>query len=113
MPVHDELDLLKQSTWNTYSTLLHTDSRRDVDTLANLCLEAEIGFDNWSNATRFFQPNLHKNVSEYFDQAIFGKLERDVFLVAMAARRANDLTAVLRNWEVITLKKFETPEWLF
>ncbi|MBI5915027.1 MAG: hypothetical protein HY842_06590 [Bacteroidetes bacterium] len=113
MQVHDELDLLKQSTWNTYSALLHTDSQRDVDTLANLCLEAEIGFDNWSNATRFFQPNLHKNVSEYFDQAIFGKLERDVFLVAMAARGVDDLTAVLKNWEVITLKKFEAPEWLF
>lgn len=113
LPVHDELQLLKQSPWRTFTTLLHTDSLRDVDTLANLCLEAGLGFDNWSNASRFFQPNLHEKVSEYFDHSIFGKLERNNFLVAIAARDAHAVTAILKNWEVITLKKYDEPECLF
>lgn len=112
LQVYDEVQLLKQSAWRTYAVLLHTSSQADVDTLANLCLEAELGFDNWSNATRFFQPNLHPIVSEYFDQSIFGKLEREDFLVALAARGNQIVQAVLKNWAVITLKKFEVPECL-
>lgn len=113
LPVHDELQLLKQSSWRTFTTLLHTGSQSDVDTLATLCLEAGFGFDNWSNATRFFQPNLHEKVSEYFDRSIFSKLDRDIFLVAIAAREAPSVTAILKNWEVITLKKWDEPECLF
>ena len=105
LPIHDELQLLKPSNWHTFSVLLYTSSPSDVDTLANLCLKADLGFDNWSNATRFFQPNLHKNVSEYFDQAIFDRLERDVFLVAVAARQLGEVEAMLESWRVITLKE--------
>ncbi len=113
LPIHDELQLLKQSPWRTFATLLHTDSQRDVDTLANLCLETNLGFDNWSNASRFFQPNLHEKVAEYFDHSIFGKLERDNFLVAIASRNTKVVTDVLKKWEVITLKKWDEPECLF
>ncbi len=104
LPIHDELQLLKSSQWHTFSVLLYTPSQADVDTLANLCLEADLGFDNWSNATRFFQPNLHRNVAEYFDQAVFGKLEREVFLVAMAAKNRGEVVTLLESWRVITLR---------
>lgn len=112
LPIHDELQLLKSSTWQTYSVLLHTSSQNDVDTLANLCLSANLGFDNWSNATRFFQPNIHRNVAEYFDRAIFGKQEREVFLIALAAKQMSEVKAVLESWRVITLKEFGSVEML-
>jgi hypothetical protein len=112
LTIHDELQLLKTSNWQTFSVLLHTSSQADVDTLANLCLSANLGFDNWSNATRFFQPNLHRHVAEYFDQAIFGKLEREVFLVAMAAKQQREVENVLETWRVITLKEFGRLESL-
>lgn len=113
MAVYDELQLLKPSPWRTFAVMLQTGLQKDADTLANLCLEAGIGFDNWSNASRFFQPNLHEKVSEYFDQSIFGKLERENLLVAIAARDKKTVTAILQNWEVITLKKSGEPECLF
>ena len=113
LPIHDELQLLKSSNWQTFSVLLHTSVQADVDTLANLCLSANLGFDNWSNATRFFQPNIHRNVAEYFDRAIFGKQEREVFLVAMAARHLSEVEAVLENWRVITLCGNGSVEHLF
>ncbi len=113
LQVHEEVELLKQSPWRTFATTLHTNSLEDVDTLAKLCLEAELGFDNWSNAARFFLPNLHPKVAEYFDYSVFGRLERDAFLVALAARETTAVLSVLKNWSVITLKKFDLPERLF
>jgi len=110
LDIHDELQLLKSSTWQSFSVLLRTSSTADVDTLANLCLSADLGFDNWSHATRFFQPNLHPNVQQYFDQTIFGKQERDVFLVAMAAKKLTDVEKVLETWRVITLQEFGSLE---
>ncbi len=112
LAIHDELQLLKSSNWHTFSVLLYTDSVADVDTLANLCLSANLGFDNWSHATRFFQPNLHRNVAEYFDQAIFGKMEREVFLVAVAAKQQREVEKTLQTWEVITLKGYGQLEQL-
>ncbi|MCF8247504.1 MAG: hypothetical protein K9J37_20945 [Saprospiraceae bacterium] len=112
LPIHNELQLLKSSNWHTFSVLLHTPSQTDVDTLANLCLSANLGFDNWSNATRFFQPNIHRNVAEYFDQTIFGKQEREVFLVAIAAKQLREVAAVLESWRVITLRDFVGVEAL-
>lgn len=110
--IHDELQLLKPSNLHTFSVLLHTSSAGDVDILANLCLSANIGFDNWSNATRFFQPNLHRNVQEYFDQAFLVKKEREVFLVAVAAKKTSDVQKILGTWQVITLKDFGNLEQL-
>ena len=104
---------LKSSNWQTFSVLLYTSSQAEVDTLANLCLSANLGFDNWSNATRFFQPNIHRNVAEYFDRAIFGKQEREVFLVAMAAKQKAEIEAVLESWRVITLCGNSSVEHLF
>ena len=113
LPVHDEVQLLKQSAWRTYAVLLHTSAQSDVDILANLCMEAGLGFDNWSNATRFFQPNLHDRVADYFDKSIFGNLEREAFLVALATREPAALAKVLKTWAVITLHKYDEPECLF
>jgi tetratricopeptide (TPR) repeat protein len=113
MPVYDELQLLKQSPWRTFAVLLHTSSRKDVNTLAQLCDEASLGFDNWSNATRFFNPGLHPKVSEYFDYTIFGQLERDTFLVAIASRSEPAVVKVLQSWEVISLHPYSGLERLF
>ena len=111
--VFDELQVLKPSLWRTYAVVLQTGSQEAVDTLANLCQEAGLGFDNWSNAARFFQSNLHPKVMEYFDQTIFGKLEKEAFIVAIAARREKDVRKVLKDWGIITLQKYGGLEWLY
>ena len=111
--VFDELQVLKSSLWLTYAVVLHTSSKESVDTLARLCKEAGLGFDNWSNATRFFQANLHQKVMEFYDQSIFGKLSQDAFLVAIAARNYSDVLTVLKSWEVITLNHYRGLECLY
>ena len=113
LSVFDELGLLKPSRWRTYAAVLQTTSQDDVETLAHLCRTAELGFDNWSNAARFFQSNLHPKVIEYYDQTIFGKLDKGAFIVALAAQREEDIIEVLKNWEIITLQKYGGLEWLY
>jgi len=104
--VFNELDVLSTSTIHAYSAVLETDNKNEIGILAKLCKDAGIGFDNWSNAARFFQSNLHPKVVEYYDKSIFGKLVQEAFLVAIAARTDKEVLNVLRNWEVITLRKF-------
>ncbi len=112
MGVYNELEILTSSLWHTYVVVLESSSLADVDVLDGLCQEAHLGFDNWSNATRFFQSNLHPKVFEYYDQSIFGKPVHDAFLVALAAKNEEDVLAVLKNWEIITLQKFRGLECL-
>lgn len=111
--VFDELEIYQSSLWRTYAVVLETGSQKAVNTLANLCKESALGFDNWSNAARFFQPNVHPKVMEYFDQTIFGELEKTAFIVAIAARKDKDVVDVLKNWKIITLQKFSDLEWLY
>lgn len=113
LPVHPELQLLKQSVWRTYAVLLETDSMEDVHILSGLCTKALLGFDNWSNAARFLGPGLHPKLTEYFDCTIFDHLERDAYLVALAARQEKEILEVLHNWQVIVLKNFSGLECLF
>ncbi len=113
LDVFDELEILNHSAWRTYAVVLETPSNEDVRTLAGLCTKARIGFDNWSNAARFFQSSLHPKVMEYYDQAIFGKLVQNAYLVAIAARKDKEVLDVLKNWEIITLQKFNSLECLF
>lgn len=110
--VFDEIERFEASRYKTWAVILQTDTQADVDILAKLCTDADLGFDNWSNALRFFQSHLHPKVSEYFDRAIFGQQKRDFFLVAIAAKRAAEVEWVLRAWEVITLKSYDGLELL-
>ncbi|HHM21976.1 MAG TPA: hypothetical protein ENJ20_08120 [Bacteroidetes bacterium] len=111
--VFDELQVLRSSLWRTYAVVLETGSQKAVDTLARLCQEAGLGFDNWSNAARYIQPGLHPKVMEYYDQSIFNKLEKEAFIIAIAARYKKDVLEILKNWRIITLQKYSALEWLY
>ena len=86
---------------------LHTDNINDVLTLEKLCHEANLGFDNWSNAYRMVvKSNSH--FSETHEIKAFGTGEKNQYLVAIAAERNSDVTKVLNAWSVITLKEHGT-----
>lgn len=113
LKVYEELQVLKSSSFKSFAVILHTSSLKDIGTLAALCLQKDLGFDNWSNAVRFLQPGLHQKISDYFEPSIFGNLQRDEFLVAIASRQPKEVVAVLKDWEVITLRSFSGLEQLF
>jgi len=112
VPYFNELEHLKRSPWKTFATYLHTGSIDDVAVLAALCEDNRLGFDNWSHALRYLQPRLHPKVTEYFDLTNVGKYKRDLYLVAIAATEKQKVEPVLKEWEIITLKKFSQLEEL-
>ncbi len=112
IPYYNELEHLRYSPWRSFAVLLHTNKQEDVEILATLCQEAQLGFDNWSHAVRFLKPNLHQRIAEYFDHSLFERTGREVFLIAMAARRQQQVERVLEEWAIITLKRWSDLEAL-
>lgn len=108
----NELEHLKRSPWKTFAAYLHTHSIDDVAVLAALCEDNNLGFDNWSHALRYLKPKLHPKVTEYFDLTMSGKHPRDFYLVALASKDKAKVEPVLKEWEIITLKKFSQLEEL-
>jgi len=105
-PVHEELGLYKRSGYQTYSCLLETTEPADVYTLENLCREADLGFEIWSNATRQFSPQQGQSVPEYYDPGtLSGDLDTQVH-VALAARRKKHILQVLNSWTIISLAQY-------
>ena len=104
-PVFDELEMIRPSLYFTFAVELLTDSMHDVLTLEKLCHEANLGFDNWSNAYRMTQNTKLKNIESY-DISAFPIEDNDQFLVAMGAERDSDVLEILKAWAVISLKEY-------
>jgi hypothetical protein len=82
-----------------------TDSMKDVLILEKLCHEANLGFDNWSNAYRMTKNSKQKGTESY-DISAFPRTEKEQFLVAIGAERNSEVLEILEAWKVISLKNF-------
>lgn len=107
VPVYRVLGLFKRSGYHTYSCRLETSDPRAIQALEQLCREAGLGFEVWSNASRSYVPGPYREVPEYYgpellaDIPVAGGVE-----VALAARREKQVRQVLKNWTVISLQRF-------
>ncbi len=107
-PVFEELGLFKRSTYRTFSCKVHLEAAYDLKSLEKLCLEAGLGFENWSNAAWVFSNQHKKNaLPEYYgtDSKKAASFVREVH-VAIAARRQREVEEVLRDWQLISLGRF-------
>lgn len=108
VPIYEELESVRLSPYDTYAVILETGEKAKVDILDKLCFDAEIGFDNWSQATRQFQIRNAEILPEYFGAEIFAKSYEDINyqLIALAAKSAIEVKEVLYAWKVITLQTY-------
>ena len=106
-PVYDELQMIRPSLFFTFAIELETDSVKDVLVLEKLCEEANLGFDNWSNAYRMVKNDNRPNAESY-DISAFPAAEHDHFLVAIAAEKNTEVMEILEAWKVISLKNYGT-----
>ncbi|MEN0005973.1 MAG: hypothetical protein AAF798_17615 [Bacteroidota bacterium] len=106
VPVMEELGLYKRSIFQTYATWLDTGAEADIDVLARLCQEAELGFEVWSRAIQLktFQPMDQK--PEYYDPSFLEAAEREGTQVAIAAKQDAQVQKILDSWKVICLKNY-------
>ena len=106
VPVFDELQLIRRSPNRTFIAFLKTHNPADILTLDRLCTKAKLGFDNWSKATRRFFNQQKESLPEYFDDSIFQNLEKENYMVAIAANQMREVREILEAWKVVTLKGY-------
>lgn len=104
LPVYDELSVLRASRYQTYAVELTEVTNSDIEVLDKLCLDAEIGFDNWSKATRSVVAQQSGQLPEYYNNLLDEEWPDDACVIGMASKCEEELLSVLKNWEVITLK---------
>lgn len=109
-PVFADLDLVKRSFYQTFSCILEEGSETDVHTLEQLCLSSGLGFEVWSNAARAATPMPRRQLPEFYSDEWTRREAGPGVLVAIAARREDQVREVLHAWEVITLKAFTDLE---
>ena len=106
-PVYPVLGLFKRSSFSTYSCRLHTGEAAAIAALEQLCREANLGFELWSNATRSYAPAPGAGNPEYYGPDLFGELPAEGAVeVAIAAKREKQVLQVLKNWTIISLQTF-------
>ena len=110
LPVYDELSVLQSSRYRTYAVELSDVTPNDVDVLDRLCLDADLGFDNWSKATRSVVTQQSGKLPEYYNDLLEEEWGGGAYVIGIAAESEEELVALLKNWEVITLKNYFTYE---
>lgn len=102
--VFDELGIFKRSLYRTFSTTLVACSQDALQLLERLCLEAGLGFENWSNATKSYTTQIKR---EYYGPDLFLKSTKgENFQVAIASKHESTVLQVLQSWAVITLNQY-------
>jgi len=105
-PVFDELGLFKRSAFHTFSCVLEAATPSDIQHLEQLCRQADLGFEVWSNASRqqYLQPS--QSLPEYYQNPEIIKEQPAATQVAFAARREKQVVQILKTWETISLKSY-------
>ncbi|NJB86768.1 tetratricopeptide (TPR) repeat protein [Lewinella marina] len=112
VPIFEAVSRLKRSPYQTFSCLLHTSNAGHIEQLEQLCYDAGLGFEVWSNATRAVQ-QTRANASdderrafpEYYSD-LLPRPENGTALVAMAAIHPAEVERTLNDWQIISLQQF-------
>lgn len=108
--IYPLLDTLKKSPYRTFSCLLHTSAEEAIDQLEQLCLDAGLGFEVWSNASRSLQLSpdnaaARDSFPEYYAD-LHDNRGNGTALVALAAIHPAEVERVLNDWQIITLAQY-------
>lgn len=110
VPVYAELGIIKRSHYRTYSCLLHHASAKQLQQLEQLCYDARLGFEVWSNAARSMVVDNPQAFPEFYGRSILPAEEKetpdDHALIAIAAMHQAEVIHVLDAWQVISLGQY-------
>lgn len=106
VPIYEGVAALKASPYQTFSCLLHTGEEGMISRLEQLCYEAGIGFEVWSNAARVMTPESQAAFPEYYSDLLPKDKDKNSALIALAAIHPAEVDRVLNDWQIITLGKF-------
>jgi hypothetical protein len=110
--VYASLGRIKRSPYQTFSCLLHTSSHKAINQLEELCFDAGLGFEVWSNASR--ATKLKKSNASDSEKDAFPEYYNDLVprpdhgtaLVAIAAIHPAEVERTLNDWQIISLEGY-------
>ncbi len=112
VPIYDSITRVKASPYQTFSCLLHTSDAARIRQLEQLCYDAGLGFEVWSNATRAVQRDRAKASDderrafpEYYSD-LLPRPENGTALVAIAAIHPAEVDRTLNDWQIISLQQY-------
>lgn len=107
-PVFNELQLLEKSAYKTFSAVVYTNNKTDMDKLAKLCLDEKIGFEDWSTIRLLCKKCCEGTPHEHHDhdRKITNEAETHI---GFGATNKQILQQILRNWAIITLAAYSGP----
>lgn len=107
VPVYEELGSWKKSPFQTFSCLLHTEEPAAVQQLEELCRQAGLGFEQWSNATRSLVLNHPRAFPEFYGRDVLpANPTAPHCLVAIAGLHQAEVQHILNNWQIVTLAHY-------
>lgn len=105
IPIYEAISSLKSSPYATFSCLLHTADEKAIRQLEQLCYDAAIGFEVWSNANQAMLLERTQAFPEYY-QDILPRPAGDTTVVALAALHPAEIERLLNNWQIISLQQY-------
>lgn len=99
-PVFNELQLLEKSNFKTFSVVAETDNQNEIDQLAQLCDNEEIGFEDWTTVRLLCKKCSEGIPHEHHDQD--NKVSSiGVRKLGLAATSKDIIEKVLKKWSIL------------
>jgi len=110
--VYPSLDRIKRSPYQTFSCLLHSSSHKAINQLEELCFDAGLGFEVWSNASHATRlknseagDSEKRAFPEYYNDLV-PRPDHGTALVAIAAIHPAEVERTLNDWQIISLEGY-------
>jgi hypothetical protein len=110
--VYASMGRLKRSPYQTFSCLLHTSSHKAINQLEELCFDAGLGFEVWSNAshaTKLEKSNASESEKDAFPEYyndLVPRPDHGTALIAIAAIHPAEVERTLNDWQIISLEGY-------
>ena len=108
--VYEARDLLQRGRFKTYAAVLHTGNRQNVAILDRMCLDQQIGFDNWTGTVRQLSIDSYERLPEYFGSDFLQRANPESFVIGLAAAEQSEIERTLENWRIVTGATYELAE---
>lgn len=96
--VFDELQIIEESNYRSYSIGVKVDNIEAITTLEEVCFELKYGFENWTKSVRMLCKQCSEGVPHQCNEKE-NKAETDEYNLAIATQKRGELDSLLSAWE--------------
>jgi hypothetical protein len=98
-PVFNELEIWEKSAYSTFEVDVTLPSEDETDRLIDLCVQCELGIEDWSTVRAVCSECSRGNLGEH--ECVVQR-PSDLRRFAFAAKKESDLTEMLAKWKAST-----------